>query len=178
MAGKGPPPRRTPLLAALAAGLLAFALGAVLALAFLPEWRTGGLPDPRPFRERFQEIAHEAGLRPVQKEPALRLDSDDFFLSAVYRVLGEKAAAWLTGTRSGVLVSMTQEMRHPGEEAEGSSGSGSLWTAGPSRSAGRRPTSPPSAPGMGTGTRPWRRPSSSRSWPRASRSDRSGKAAT
>jgi Stage II sporulation protein E (SpoIIE) len=118
MALKGPPLQRTPLLGALAAGLLAFALGAVLALAILPEWRTGDLPNPGPFRAQFQEIVREAGFRPAGGEPNLRLAARDLALSAAYRLLGEKAASWLTETRSGVLVSMIQTVRRPGEDGE------------------------------------------------------------
>ncbi|HEV2855203.1 MAG TPA: PP2C family protein-serine/threonine phosphatase [Thermoanaerobaculia bacterium] len=113
---------RARLLGALAAGLLAFAVGAGLALAFLPEWRTGGLPDPGPFRARFQEIVRQAGFRPGHGEPSLRLVTDNPSLLTVYRVLGEEAAAWLTGTRSGVLISMTQTVHRPGEEREGELG--------------------------------------------------------
>ena len=112
------PSRRSRLLGALAAGLLAFAVGAGLALAFLPEWRTGSLPDPRLFRERFQEIVREAGFLPARGEPSLRLVTEGRSLAATYRLLGEEAVPWLTATRSGVLVSMTQTVRRPGEEAE------------------------------------------------------------
>lgn len=119
MAVKGPPPGRTPLLGTLAAGLLVFALGATLALAFLPEWRTGDLPDPQPFRAWFQETVRKAGLRPAGGEPSLRLATADLTLPAVYRLLGEKAGLWLTSTRSAVLVAMSQDVRRPGEEVKG-----------------------------------------------------------
>ncbi len=106
------------LLGALAAGLLAFALGAALAVTFLPEWQSGGLPDPRPVHAWFRETVLEAGFRPAVDEPSLRLETKDRPLALVYRLLGEDAAAWLTGTRSAVLVSLSQDVRSTGEDTQ------------------------------------------------------------
>ncbi|HEY0512344.1 MAG TPA: PP2C family protein-serine/threonine phosphatase [Thermoanaerobaculia bacterium] len=106
------------LLAALGAGLLALAVGAGLALALLPEWRTGTIPGPGLFRARFQEIVRRAGFRPGPDRPSLSLIIRDSSLEAAYSGLGEQAPAWLAATRSGARVSLAQPMRLPGDPAD------------------------------------------------------------
>lgn len=113
------PSKRDGLLGALALGLLAFALGAALALAFLPEWRTEGLPDPRPARAWFRETAREAHLRTAPGEPNLRLTLKNRGLAGTYRLLGEKAQAWFTETRSAVVLSLDQDVRGAGGDEPG-----------------------------------------------------------
>ncbi|HKI02536.1 MAG TPA: PP2C family protein-serine/threonine phosphatase [Thermoanaerobaculia bacterium] len=107
---------RSRLLAAVAAGLLAFAMGAALALLCLPEWRTGKTLDERPFRLRFQEIGREAGFQQARAEPALTLVTRDLSLAETYRILREDAASWLTLTRSAARVSASRPVRLPGGE--------------------------------------------------------------
>jgi len=110
-------PARARLVGAVGAGLLAFAVGAALAVAFLPEWRIGDLPDERPFRARFAKIVREAGLRPARGEPALVvLDTSRQSLAETYRLLREDAASWLTRTRSAVHVALRQSVGGPGSE--------------------------------------------------------------
>jgi hypothetical protein len=109
-------PARARLLATVGAGLLAFAVGAALALAFLPEWRVGDLPDERPFRARFAKIVREAGLRPAGGGPALVLESSRQSMARTYSLLREDAASWLTRTRSAVHVTLLQSVRPPGGE--------------------------------------------------------------
>jgi sigma-B regulation protein RsbU (phosphoserine phosphatase) len=101
-------------LALLAAGLLAFGLGAALACTFLPEWRTGALPELRVFRSAFRQIAHGMGFHLARGEPHLVLETDDGSLRRAYSALGEAAPSWLAATRSGVLVNASQAARLPG----------------------------------------------------------------
>jgi serine phosphatase RsbU (regulator of sigma subunit) len=109
---------RNHLLLAVGAGLLALALGAALALAVLPEWRTGPLPDQRPFRARFREIVRETGLRPARRHSSLALTASDSGLQKTYAALGERAASWLIATRSGVRVKVFQPVRLPGDAGD------------------------------------------------------------
>lgn len=96
-----------PLLFALAGGLLAFAAGALLALALLPEWRAGRIPDERLFLDRFRDAASRGGLSLDPGEPEVRLRTESDAMERAYRALGERGARWLaaTGTSLGVVVS-------------------------------------------------------------------------
>jgi hypothetical protein len=114
-AGGLPRSSRNRLLLAAGAGLLALALGSALALAVLPEWRTGPLPDQRPFRARFQELVREMGLRPARRHSSLALTASDSGLQKTYAGLGERAASWLIATRSGVRVKVFQPVRLVGD---------------------------------------------------------------
>lgn len=105
-----------PLLAILA-GLLAFATGAALALAFLPEWRAG---DPAEGKEaledRFRRLAGRTGLLLAPGEPRIALGTPD--LAQVHRVLGEEAPAWLAATRTGLTVEVSHGAAWPGMARE------------------------------------------------------------
>jgi sigma-B regulation protein RsbU (phosphoserine phosphatase) len=104
---------RTRPLLALAAGLLAFAAGAALALLFLPEWRAADPKTEAPFfAHELRRIARESGLRPRPEEPEVRLRNAD--LRSVYWTLGEKAPAWLAATDTGLLILASQSVEGPG----------------------------------------------------------------
>ncbi len=72
-------PSRPPLrlLALLALGALALAAAVGMARAWLPEWRSGPLPEKRFFVERYRELAREAGARLEPGEPRLELKVHD-----------------------------------------------------------------------------------------------------
>jgi sigma-B regulation protein RsbU (phosphoserine phosphatase) len=106
-------PGRGWLLAAVGAGLLVFAAGLALALAFLPEWRTGPLPGPAFFRARFQEIAGRAGLLPDREQPKVELITHTTLLEEAYAGLGEQAAPWLMASRAGVCVNVSAPLHEP-----------------------------------------------------------------
>lgn len=97
----------TSLLLALGGGLLAFAVGALLALALLPEWRAGRFPGERLFLDRHRDVARRADLSLDPGEPAVRLRTESDAMERTYRSLGERGAHWLavTGTALGVEVS-------------------------------------------------------------------------
>jgi sigma-B regulation protein RsbU (phosphoserine phosphatase) len=120
-AGRAAGNARPHLPARVGAGLLVFALGAALALGALPEWRTGPLPRPAAFRDRFQEVVRRTGFQPV-RPPKLSLVTRNRFLREVYAGLGEEASSWLAGSRTGVLVNVSQTVRRPGEPRDQSLG--------------------------------------------------------
>ena len=55
------------------AGVLVFAAGAVLALALLPEWSRGPLPQERFFRREYRRLASRAGFQLAAGEPRVSL---------------------------------------------------------------------------------------------------------
>lgn len=107
--------RVSSLLPALASGLAIFAAGAALALALLPEWRSGRVPGESFFADRFQEIARQTGLPLGPGEPAVRLRSWDSALEHAYRNLGEEGARWLAASGTGLVVRVSHPARWPGE---------------------------------------------------------------
>jgi hypothetical protein len=112
MNGPGPATRGK-LLAGIGAGLAAFALGAVLALASLPEWRTGDLHGARFFHERYARLVREAGFELAPGRPRVDLATSSR-LGEAYRVLGKTAASWLTRTRTAVVVQVSHGVHRPG----------------------------------------------------------------
>ncbi|HET9212075.1 MAG TPA: hypothetical protein VFR03_16860, partial [Thermoanaerobaculia bacterium] len=109
-----PPAGRSRLAPALAGGLAAFVLGAVLALAILPEWRAGSPADPALFVREARRIAGSSGLRVLPGEPEVRLVTATNLLGDVYRQLGERAAPWLEANRGGARARVRQTVRLPG----------------------------------------------------------------
>lgn len=104
------------LLRGVAAGLLAFAAGAALAMTLLPEWSTaGGYRDERFFRARFQRLAGRAGFELAPGEPRVSLAANGSALAEAYRRLGERAPAWLNETRSAVRARVEHPVGRPGE---------------------------------------------------------------
>lgn len=104
--------RTRPLLAVLG-GLLAFAAGAALALAFLPEWRAGDPAEGKDaFEDRFRRLVEGSGMILAPGEPRVDLEAPD--LPQVYRILGEEAPAWLAATRTGLVVEVSQGVAWPG----------------------------------------------------------------
>jgi hypothetical protein len=106
------------LLMTLAAGLLALAFGVALALAVLPEWRTGSLPSPGPLRAQFRALLREVGLRPARGRPHLELAANSSALWETYANLGERAAPWLVASRSGIRVSVSQAVHLAGDAGD------------------------------------------------------------
>lgn len=102
-------PERVHLLWTVVLGFLAFAAGAGLAFAFLPEWRVGGFRDERFYIQRFQKVAEEAGFRLEPGEPKVRASSWFLQFNLPYELLGERGGDWIAATRSGVPV----EVFHP-----------------------------------------------------------------
>ncbi|HEX3555171.1 MAG TPA: PP2C family protein-serine/threonine phosphatase [Thermoanaerobaculia bacterium] len=102
---------------ALAAGLAVFALGAALALAFLPEWRGGQPTDPGVFAREYRRIARQAGIELPAETPnvGLALRRDD--LAEAYSFLGEKGAGWLESSRTALQVYTYQRAHLPGTAA-------------------------------------------------------------
>jgi len=64
---------RSGLLWRIAAGLLAFAAGAALALSLLPEWSPADLRSERFFAARYLQVAVRAGFQPAPGEPLIFL---------------------------------------------------------------------------------------------------------
>jgi hypothetical protein len=108
------PVDRGSLLARVGAGLAVFALGAALALAFLPEWRPGDLPGRRSFQGRYARLAREAGFLPARGEPRAGLVTSRGFFAAAYAELGEGGASALARTRTAVAVQVSHGVHRPG----------------------------------------------------------------
>ena len=92
-------------------GAALFALGVIVALLRLPEWRSRSIPDEAFFAERLAQSARQAGLA-IEAEPRSRLRSqgwieeiDEFAgRDTAYLVLGPDAADWLAATGRGPFV--------------------------------------------------------------------------
>jgi hypothetical protein len=100
---------------ALAGGLAVFAIGAALALVFLPEWRAGRPADPALYEREFRRIAAGAGLSLAPGSPVVNLAIEEHDVEAAYRRFGEGAAGWLEAQRNSVLVRVRQGVQRPGE---------------------------------------------------------------
>lgn len=102
-----------------------FALGTVLlvgglavAMARLPEWRSGRVPDEAFFESRLQEVARNAGLV-IESAPRAQLHSrswlhDEDLLGeheTAYRALGSRAAEWLAREGRGPYVDISARSR-------------------------------------------------------------------
>jgi hypothetical protein len=107
------PATRSGLIARLGAGLAAFTLGAALALALLPEWQTGEPQRPRLFRERYVEMAREAGFDLAPGRPRVELATTSHILAMAYSVLGKTGASWLAGTRTAVVAHIAHGVHRP-----------------------------------------------------------------
>ncbi len=110
-------PRGT-LLARIGAGLAAFAVGAGLALALLPEWRSGEPPGDRVLRESYSRMAREAGFELAPGRPRIDLATPHGFLAAAYKTLGHAGASWLTRTRTVVVADVAHGVHRPGAPGE------------------------------------------------------------
>jgi hypothetical protein len=94
-------------------------VGAALALALLPEWRTGDPPGDRLFRESYARLAREAGFELAPGRPRVDLVTPHGFLAAAYEAQGEAGASWLAGTRTAVLADISHDVHHPGTAGGG-----------------------------------------------------------
>ncbi|HEX4964925.1 MAG TPA: PP2C family protein-serine/threonine phosphatase [Thermoanaerobaculia bacterium] len=103
-----------PLLLALAGGLAAFAVGAALALAFLPEWRSGEPEEPGLLVLEYRRIALQSGFDLLGNRPHLALAVRDNPLEDAYTFLGERGAGWLKSSRTALEVHAWQTVRLPG----------------------------------------------------------------
>jgi serine phosphatase RsbU (regulator of sigma subunit) len=109
---------RNRLLRTIAMGLLVFAIGAGLAMWFLPEWKTGPFRDDAFYRQRFEEVAARGGFHLEPGEPRVRLASWATQYKLIYQLIGERAAGWMTASHSAIPV----EVRHGVTDAHRKSG--------------------------------------------------------
>jgi serine phosphatase RsbU (regulator of sigma subunit) len=109
---------RNRLLRTIAAGLLVFAIGAALAMWFLPEWKTGPFRDEAFYRARFEAVAARGGFKLEPGEPRVRLASWSTEYKLIYQLAGERGDDWLTASRSAFPV----EVRHRVTDAHRKSG--------------------------------------------------------
>jgi hypothetical protein len=94
---------------AVAGGLALFALGAALAFACLPEWRSGRPAEPALYARALRRIAVQAGLPPARVRGEVEL-TRGLEIENAGRVLGRTAASWLAATRQGIRVAVRQEV--------------------------------------------------------------------
>jgi hypothetical protein len=94
---------------AVAGGLALFALGAALAFACLPEWRSGRPAEPALYLRALRRIAVQAGLPPARSRGEVEL-TQGLEIENAGRLLGRTAAPWLAATRQGVRVAVRQEV--------------------------------------------------------------------
>jgi Stage II sporulation protein E (SpoIIE) len=102
----------------LAAGLGVFALGAALALLYLPEWRSRPPADPAFFEREFRRLAAEAGFHLAPGEPSVFLVVRNPSLQETYLVLGERGADWLAASKTALRVAVIHDVRLPGLSVE------------------------------------------------------------
>ena len=105
------PATRNQLISWFGFGLAAFALGATLALSLLPEWRTGEPQKPRFFRERYVQLARDAGFELTPGRPRVELATTSRILFMAYSVLGKTGASWLAGARTAVVAHASHGVR-------------------------------------------------------------------
>ena len=108
-------PRKIALLLGIVAGLLVFAAGLALAMAFLPEWRAGEPAEKSVFLERYRQMAAKAGLSPGSGEPRLYLVTRGPERFEPYRALGDAGSRWLLDTRTALRVAVAHEVRGLGK---------------------------------------------------------------
>lgn len=108
-----PDPRRERirLLRTVAFGLLVFVAGAVLALLFLPEWKTGPVRGEDFYRKRFRAVAERGGFQLEPGEPKVRVTTWATQYKLYYRLGGERADEWLTAHRAAVPVEVRHRVR-------------------------------------------------------------------
>jgi hypothetical protein len=87
----------------IAAGLLALAAGAALALALLPEWSAGDLGSERLFVTRYRQLAASSGFQLTPGGPRVALTAG-----------GEAVRDPRTGGRSSLRVEVRHAIREPG----------------------------------------------------------------
>jgi phosphoserine phosphatase RsbU/P len=104
--------RHSRLLTLGAIGVAVFAIGVVVAMLRLSEWRNRSLPERRFFADRLQEITGAAGLH-LESAPRMQLRSRSIIFDSngslpqretAYDVLGPVAADWLTREGRGPYV--------------------------------------------------------------------------
>jgi hypothetical protein len=101
-----------------AIGVAVFAIGIIVALRQLPDWRNLSLPEESFFAARLQQIAGPADLR-LESLPHVQLRSKGFLTEGdllseretAYDVLGPAAADWLTREGRGPYVDATAQTR-------------------------------------------------------------------
>ena len=113
-------PTRSRVILHIAVGLGAFALGVALALALLPEWRTGSPQSSSFYRARYRSLAREAGFELAPGEPRVDLANPANSIATAYRRLGKDAGPWLTRSRTAVVAEVSQRVRRAGSGSEGS----------------------------------------------------------
>lgn len=102
-------------------GVAVFAIGVIVALRQLPEWRNLSLPEESFFAARLQQIAGPADLR-LESLPHVQLRSKGFLSESdliseretAYDVLGPAAADWLAREGRGPYVEASAQTRWGG----------------------------------------------------------------
>jgi hypothetical protein len=109
------PIRKTALLMGIAVGLLVFAAGVALALAFLPEWRVEGPAlDKDAFRGRYRELAARAGLPLEPGEPRVFLTTGISQSWDTFRPRNDAGTDWLVDTKTAVRVEILHAVQATG----------------------------------------------------------------
>jgi serine phosphatase RsbU (regulator of sigma subunit) len=88
---------------ALLAGFALLALGAALARASLPEWRTGPIPPPAFFAARFRELARAIGTSPAAEPADPAMVSSPAYRKAK-EAPGRRGFRWIVGSRAALAV--------------------------------------------------------------------------
>jgi hypothetical protein len=109
-----PAPSRSRIGLALAGGLAVFVAGALMAFAWLPQWRAGRPQDPDVYRRELRRLAQSSGIRLAPGTPSVSLVTDTG--ENAYRAFGDAGADWIAATRTGLLVRVRQPAHLPGVE--------------------------------------------------------------
>jgi hypothetical protein len=96
-------------------GGLVFAAGLGLALAWLPEWRAGKLPEEKRFLDGYRELAARAGVSLVSGEPRVSLASSRDDLPLAGAAFDRQSPRAIPPELAGFRVRVEQEASLPGK---------------------------------------------------------------
>jgi hypothetical protein len=117
MSESPPPLRPLPPWWPLLLGALFFAAGLALALAWLPEWRPGKLPEEKLFVDRYRELAGRAGVRLAPGEPQVSFTSSDDDVALAGAAADRLGPRAISPQLAGLQVRAEQEGTLPGDPA-------------------------------------------------------------